>query len=185
MNERDGEGIASRVFVPELVDVETVEAFGEAGDVADDGGGAVAGLGEGDGALDAGGAVQDADSRLVLGDDGEDGGAAGGDAGERAGLEGDAAEGRGGAAESVGRGVSPLLRDYVRPSASEPEPWVRRSRVALIVVGVPSADARDGAIVARRSTRVGRARRWTSIDRARRRDRVARSRPDPDRRVSG
>ena len=29
MNERDGEGIASRVFVPELVDVETVEAFGD------------------------------------------------------------------------------------------------------------------------------------------------------------
>ena len=92
MNERGGEKIASRGFVPELVDVETVEAGGEAGDVADDGGGAVAGLGEGDGTLDAGGAGQDADSLLVLSDDGEDGGTAGGDAGERAGLEGDAAE---------------------------------------------------------------------------------------------
>ena len=104
--------------------METVEAGGEAGDVADDGGGAVARLGEGDGALDAGGAGQDADSLLVLGDDGEDGGAAGGDAGERAGLEGDAAEGRGGRRKVWGEGSVRCCETLsVRPRANR-EPWV-------------------------------------------------------------
>ena len=85
-------GRENRLLVPELVDVETVEALGEAGDVADDGGGAVTGLGEGDGALDAGGAGQDADGLLLVSDDGEDGRTAGGDTAGRAGREGDAGE---------------------------------------------------------------------------------------------
>ena len=71
--------------VAELVDVEPVEALGEAGDVADDFRGAVARLRERHGALDAGGAGEDADRLLLVrGADDEGGGAARGCArGER------------------------------------------------------------------------------------------------------
>lgn len=166
MNERGGEGIASRGFVPELVDVETVEAGGEAGDVADDGGGAVAGLGEGDGTLDAGGAGQDADSLLVLGDDGEDGGAAGGDAGERAGLEGDAAERERGRRKVWGGGSVRCSETLsVRPRAN-PSRGSRRSRVALIVV-VVAERGRAGRSDRRAAIDAGRSRAKMGVDRPR------------------
>ena len=76
-------GHASVGGVAELVDVEAVLARGESLEVAGNLGGSVAGLGEGDDSLDAGGAGEDADSLLIGSLDDES--AAGGRGGERAG----------------------------------------------------------------------------------------------------
>ena len=76
-------GHASVGGVAELVDVEAVLARGESLEVAGYFGGSVAGLGEGDDALDAGGAGEDADGLLIRSLDDES--AAGGRGGERAG----------------------------------------------------------------------------------------------------
>ena len=150
-----------------------MEALGEAGDVADDGGGAVTGLGEGDGALDAGRCRPGRrwpSSRQRRRRGRRSGrrrhGWTRGVRGRRWRTE------SGGADESVGRGAGSVCssidpRGNREPRVASPacRPIVRRN-----------AETRARAIIARRSARIGSARMWMSIDSL---DRSARSRRSP------